>query len=519
MKRLILILTVAVSVHSITGQTEFDALRYIQPDISGTARYTSMAGAFGALGGDPSAIRDNPAGLGIYRSSEISGSFNSLTQNTTSSWMGNDATDGLYKLGFNNFSFIISSLASGRGSSGLVRSNWAFSYNRLKDYTRNVKINGGSNAGSSVTDYMGYFTGTLYGEDLYKVEGYDPYNNTSVPWISVIAANAGLMKEYIDSETNETLYWTSLLDSAETVSPNYLLSEKGYMNEYSLSWSGNFNNKLFIGATLDIYDINFRSDAEYSESFENGGNMSIKNVMKITGTGAGLKLGTIYAPLDYLRFGFSLQTPVVFKIADIHYADLNYYYSTNSNGIIYTPEGQDEYKVQSPFIYSLSSSLILGKKGVIGIELRTSQNSATKLMNVDNTTNGFGFANDSIRALFNNQNTLKIGGEYKLTDNFSLRAGYAFTGPASSPNLGKEMNPNTTRTDMEYFIHNSTTYMTAGVGYRESKWYVDLAVMNKIMNESFYPYNSSKLGDGLSMAPASVINSNLNIVATIGFKL
>lgn len=519
MKRIILILFVATSVHSITGQTEFDALRYIQPDINGTARYTSMAGAFGALGADPSAIKDNPAGLGIYRSSEISGSFSSLTQNATSNWMSNPASDGLYKLGVNNFTFVLSSPVSGSGNSGLLRSNWSFSYNRIKDFNRNVKINGGYNSKSSVTDYMGYFTGNTNGESLYETNTYNPYNNTSVSWLSVIAANSGLVKEYIDSQTNNTLYWTSFLDDGETVAPSYYLNERGYLNDYAFSWSGNFQNRLFLGATVNLYDINYRSDTEYAESFEKGGNISLKNVLKLTGSGIGLKLGTIYAPLDHIRFGFAIQTPVIFKINDIHYADLNYYFTSSSNGVIYTPEGTDEYKVQSPLVFNVSSSYIFGKKGVIGVEYVNSQNAGTRLMNFENNTNGLGAANDSISALFNSQHTLKIGGEYKVNDNFSLRAGYAFTSAATSKNLGKEMNVNTTRTDVEYFIHNGTNYLTAGFGYRESKWYVDLAIMNKIVNESFSPYNSGKLGSNLQVNPASILNSNLNIVATIGFKL
>jgi len=519
MKRLILILIIALGVHSITGQTEFDALRYIQPDINGTARYTSMAGAFGALGADPSAIKDNPAGLGIYRSSEISGTFNSLTQNANSNWMGNPASDGLYKMGLNNFSFVLSSPISGPYNSGLLRSNWSFSYNRLKDYNRNVKINGGNNSSSSITDYMGYFTGSTDSYDLYEANDYDPYNNTSVSWISVLAANSGLINEYVDSETGETLYWASMLNPDESVSPDYYLSERGYLNEYSASWSGNFNNRLFLGATVNLYDINYQSDAEYAESFENGGKMSIKNILKTTGTGIGLKIGAIYVPLDYLRVGFSIQTPVKYTISDFHYADLYYYYSTDSNGTIYTPDGDNKYKLQSPFVYNLSSSFIIGKKGVIGIEYVNSQNSGSKLMNLENNTSDYSYENDSINVLFNNQHTIKIGGEYKLNDNIALRAGYAFTGPASSSRLGKEMIPNTIRTDMEYFIHNSTTYLTAGVGYRESNWYIDLAMMNKMVNESFSPYNSKKLASNLHVNPASLNNLNLNIVATIGFKL
>ena len=49
------------------AQTDIDALRYSQTSIAGTARFTSMAGAFGALGGDFSSLATNPAGVAIYR--------------------------------------------------------------------------------------------------------------------------------------------------------------------------------------------------------------------------------------------------------------------------------------------------------------------------------------------------------------------------------------------------------------------------------------------------------------------
>ena len=50
--------------NSVWSQSITDALLLAQEDITGTSRYTGMAGAFGALGGDLSAITDNPAGAG-----------------------------------------------------------------------------------------------------------------------------------------------------------------------------------------------------------------------------------------------------------------------------------------------------------------------------------------------------------------------------------------------------------------------------------------------------------------------
>ena len=48
-----------------------DYSRMAERTINGTARYVGMSGAMSAIGGDPTAVYDNPAGLGLYRRMEI----------------------------------------------------------------------------------------------------------------------------------------------------------------------------------------------------------------------------------------------------------------------------------------------------------------------------------------------------------------------------------------------------------------------------------------------------------------
>ena len=69
MKRIILSICALCIAHCVFSQGLMDASRMANTDVMGTARYMSMAGSMGALGGDPSAVLDNPAALGIYRSS------------------------------------------------------------------------------------------------------------------------------------------------------------------------------------------------------------------------------------------------------------------------------------------------------------------------------------------------------------------------------------------------------------------------------------------------------------------
>jgi hypothetical protein len=519
MKRIISILTISfVAIQLAFSQNEFDLFKFVQPEINGTARYSSMAGAFGALGGDPSAIKDNPGGLGIYRSSEISGSLNLNIQETQTQWLkGNTSTEGLYLPLFNNFSFIMSFPASG---TSLKYSNIAITINRLKDFDRSMRINGSSGSKSSITDYLSYFSDGILADDLYHDDDYNAYGNIYVPWLSVLAANTGL----IFQEEGET-YWSSLLKPEETVAPSYTMREKGYLNEYAFSWAGNFNNRLFLGITMNIYDLFYSAYADYYESFSEGGNMSLLNTFNSDASGLGLKLGAIYTPFNSLRLGFALQAPVFFTVKNYHYADMNSAYEAETGPVSYhekTPEASYEdnkYKIQGPLTYNISGSYIIGKRALIGVEYGISHNEQSKFMDLEKNTFDYSYENDSIRTLFATQGLLKVGGEFKLTDKFAIRAGYAMANPVILSRIGKEFIPNTIRTDVAYLVpKGNANYWSAGFGYREGRWYIDLAVINKTYSERFYPYNYKKLDTTRRIDPGKVNTTNFNIVTTLGFR-
>ena len=64
MKKFLILIVVGLFFPTLQAQetTPEDALRYAVENLTGTARYRAMGGAFGAIGGDLSAINQNPAG-------------------------------------------------------------------------------------------------------------------------------------------------------------------------------------------------------------------------------------------------------------------------------------------------------------------------------------------------------------------------------------------------------------------------------------------------------------------------
>ena len=79
MKKIIKIFLILVLIFSdqAFNQNISDGLNYSSNSIEGTARFNSMSGAFGALGGDLSAIAVNPAGSAVFNNGHFSLSFGS----------------------------------------------------------------------------------------------------------------------------------------------------------------------------------------------------------------------------------------------------------------------------------------------------------------------------------------------------------------------------------------------------------------------------------------------------------
>ena len=110
----------------VKSQNVDDALRYSQIFYGGTARFMSMGGAFTALGGDISSISQNPAGIGVFRSSEITLTPQLYHINTSSNFYG-ISNDYLYNFNLNQAG-IVNSFISNNKETGLISLNMGYSF-------------------------------------------------------------------------------------------------------------------------------------------------------------------------------------------------------------------------------------------------------------------------------------------------------------------------------------------------------------------------------------------------------
>ena len=139
------------------AQSSVDAYNLSQTELRGTARFMSMAGAFTALGGDLSTLNQNPAGIGIYRGSEIGFTLDINMLNTKSSGIPGGYSDSKTHVDVNNVGYIGT---YNTGSSLMQTFSWGISYGRQKSFER-VFRGGGIPLETSLSNYVAQFTTCL----------------------------------------------------------------------------------------------------------------------------------------------------------------------------------------------------------------------------------------------------------------------------------------------------------------------------------------------------------------------
>ncbi|MDR0682897.1 MAG: outer membrane protein transport protein [Dysgonamonadaceae bacterium] len=519
MKRnLLLIIGVLTYAYSL-AQGEIDAFRLSGTDLKGTARGQAMGGAFGALGGDMTGIFVNPAGIGVYRSSEVNATMSLNSTNIETQWEKSINNNGSSKFNFDNVSYI-GYYPVGRNN--LQSVNFGFSYNREKNFNRNYSASG-KEMNTSLTDYIENIT---YGKNMNDLKSSDAYNIPDIPWLSLLGIDGALLVESEDKSE-----YISCLAFEELVSPRLNVSEKGYMDNYDFSLGANFSNSLYLGMTLSLTDIYYRMDARYTEDFNKGGFL-LENYLQTEGSGFQINLGAIWHPVDFLRLGIAYHSPTWMSLSDFYRGTVDSDLQ-QSEGIAYsTPDASLSYRFHSPYSWVFSAAGILGTKAVISVDYEIKDYRA---MNLDDpyssALNSFEGQNKGIDANFKKASILKTGLEYRFTPQFSGRLGYArFENPYEKNFKENKKEVITAGTIPHYTIEGDIHYFTAGIGYRFTpNFYIDAAFIYRTQKDDlyFFPYietnRPNKPDDRETPEPyypiaASFANTSYKGLVTLGYK-
>lgn len=520
------------------AQSPVDAYQMSTNQLRGTARFVGMGGAFTSLGGDLSSMTQNPAGIGVYRRSEVGLTFDISMRGdraTTPNQVNNNSRTKAY---FDNFGYV----GAYRLNGALRNFNWGVSYNRLAAVNRRFK---GYNMPSeaSLSNYIASYTNGVPYQDLDFTKDYNPYLDPNPDgeyqdWLSVLAYTSYMIT------AGDTDRYTGLRQPGTVGDALYYVEENGYTDSYEIDFAGNVSDVVYWGLGIGIVDMNYTRYVDYSESMENGliyyrdalvdGNagFAINNYKNVSGTGANLKFGVIVRPLDFLKIGLAVHTPTWMTLNSCGNAYSNYNYTPN------TPAGDDQrptnsghqktenfdydWHFNSPWRIMLGASTVIGGRAIVSLDYErvAYNNMSMGYKSYDYWGDSYvkdEKGNNNIKDYFKGADIIRAGVEVVANKHISVRAGFSWQG-SNVRNAAKngQLSIATAGTDPSYSFDNDTYNICVGLGYRLGPWYVDATYQHMRQNSVFHAFTPYQ---GVTDTPsAEVASTQNNILISTGFR-
>ena len=470
---LVLVL-VFVNFFSVFGQNISDGLNYSSNSYQGTARYNSMSGAFGALGGDLSAIAVNPAGSAVFNNGHFSISFGSENKANQASVLNSSNNFDKNSLTLNQIGGVITfeNLEKDKNWSKI---SLGISYNQTKNNFNEFSVYNISNSNSIDS----YFLNNADGLRLDQISAFEGESITeayidigNVYGFSHQQAFLGYESFIIEplEYTNENSSYYSNVQSG-VFNQTYRSISRGYNGKLTANIGLQYNDNIYFGLNLNSHFIDYDNYTILNEINDNGesgqfriNGIYFENKLSTFGEGFSAQFGMISKISDVLRLGFTYDTPTWFTITEettqyletsmVDEFDQNSLLITNPNAInIY-----EDYKIQMPSKITASGALVFKNFGLISFDYSRKDYSSMKFKPENDSY--FSELNQEINFILKEINTYRVGAEI-ISDRFSFRGGF--------------MTEDTPYKSTDNNIDDSINGFSLGIGYKLNQSTIDLS--------------------------------------------
>lgn len=525
----------------VAAQETYENANLTSTDLNGTARYVGMGGAMEALGADVSTIGSNPAGIGLFRRSQLSVSGGLLMQSNGKEYGDGKKTNA----SFDQIGFVYTTRAS-RGSN----LNFGFNYTKGKNF--DFLLNASGKLGNGSQNNQSYLKHVLGSEnyggfDVRKKD--DAYIGFASPQANFVSWTWNQL---------DYLYFNTLLPDATTAGKfnNYLAdsytfdkASTGYVGNYDFNISGSIQDQFYFGLTFGLKDVHYDSESRYYERLSNGvGDVSVLDIRRITGTGFDITAGIIVRPIasSPFRIGAYVKTPTWYDLTTSNVTRIDRNTNTGGKNDWGEVPNSYDYKLWTPWKFGLSLGHTVGNYLALGLTYEFEDHST-----LDSRINDGGYYNDyygtyyetssadksmnkHTRQALKGVSTLKMGAEYKPTSNLALRLGYNYISPKYNKDAQKDptiVSPGSAYSSSTDFVNwDSTNRFTFGIGYQINKFNVDLAYQYSMQKGTFYPFSTMNFsihdtatGNTTSYSNqavgAKVDNNRGQLLLTVGYRL
>ncbi|MFI3287340.1 MAG: hypothetical protein R3Y61_02580 [Rikenellaceae bacterium] len=535
MKKIFLICATFFALQSVQAQTISELYKFSNYDFSAmTARSAAMAGAYTSLGADLSSMSINPAGIAMYSSSEVGFSFGLNSANTTSSYGSNASNTqnstqfsmpniaGVYNVGDVTIGFGVSTLANFNSS---MRATGNYEQFNSKARIWADQLNGIS-ASKLNNDY------TLF-------SGQAP-----VTWDAIMAYDSYLIDPESPSDNNTSYGLWGIIDPDDYIASQITKITEGSLNELTVSAGYNFDDFIYLGATLGFQFLYYSEETMYEEfnKMDASGNTAsgvfdnfyVADRLSLEGVGFNMKVGATVRPLSWLRVGLAYHSPTWMNITEYSVGEMQPYFTQGSGRYSWTPDLLQDYNMQSPSRLLAGVSATLFGAMIVSFDyervwynvmMYTTDIYSSKWRDgalstdIENLPTYFDYTSESgimdLNAMISDYyrpiNSYKVGLEVQPIKSFFIRGGFAYS---DSPYADEKSYYSNGDMLSDY---GATTKYSAGIGYRTGKFNIDFAYVNTQYTElpsKFFDYvtsNSYNAGNGDVYAEGTEIASFENI--------
>lgn len=494
----IIVLTIVLLFQFSFSQDVFDGMRFANHQQFGTARFTALGGAMGALGGDFSAMNVNPAGSAIFNENQFSGTFNIANYKNKSNYFGslNTTTDTNLDISQAGVVWVFTE----NKKADWDKITFGINYEKTNNFTSD-NVTAGFNPNNSIANYFLSYANGVPINDIVN----NDFENLSYGKQQVFLGYEGYI---ISNQIGSTTQYKSDISGNGNFYQRNAVQSLGYSSKVNFNLGSSYKNRYFFGVNLNAHFTDFTRSATFTEDYRsspghltNTGVQSIRfsNDLYTYGTGFSAQFGAIAKITDSFRAGLTYESPTWFRLNDESQQTLNITCSdcgTKPNTFFADPNLKviyPTYRLRTPSKTTASLAYIIGKKGLLSLDYALKNYSGTKF----GPSGDYSNVNNEMNATFSEKaSEIRLGGEYRIKQ-ISLRAGYRYE---QSPYVSQK-------------TIGDLTAISGGLGYDFGNFKMDFAVMN-------YSQNSQQQFFSQGLIDRAAIDSNFtNSTVTFVFKL